>query len=72
MIEFSTYKLIKRKKKKLSKGGKNIFKGNHVKQDESENRDAVSAGTWKSTKFRSHPDSTGVRNSNYPLQLPHQ
>ena len=45
MIEFSTYKLIKRKKKKLSKGGKNIFKGNHVKQDESENRDAVSAGT---------------------------
>lgn len=44
MIEFSTYKLIKRKKK-LSKEGENIFKGNHVKQDESENRDTVSVGT---------------------------
>lgn len=42
MIEFSTYKLIK---KKTVQGGGNIFKDNHVKQDESENRDTVSAGT---------------------------
>lgn len=45
MIEFSTCKLIKRKKQ--TKGGENIFKGNHVKQDKSENRDTVSVRTLK-------------------------
>lgn len=39
MVEFSTYKQIKRKK--------NILRGNHVKQDESADRDRIGVGNLK-------------------------
>lgn len=42
MIEFST---VINQKKKVVQRGENIFKGNHVKQDKSENRDTVSVPT---------------------------